>query len=60
MPKIDFNKGIAFDKTIKVNRKELASLATKSMIGSETTFKMLSEAKVFNVPIEDIDEREVD
>lgn len=59
MPKIDFSKGINFDKNIKDNRKELASNTTKSFLGDEATLKIIAEAKIYELPVDEIDEREI-
>lgn len=59
MPKIDFSKGISFDKNIKDNRKELASNTTKSLLGDEATLKIIAEAKIFELPVDEIDERDI-
>ena len=59
MPKIDFSKSIEFDKTVRPKRKEMAERTVNNMIGDEATFNLLKNAKVFELPIEDIDAREV-
>ena len=59
MAKIDFNKSLNFDKKTLQSKKENASEVAKSMIGDENALSLLHHAKIFDIPVDKVDEREI-